>query len=422
MRSRRRRLHDHRLRARVTDPGKCARSHAGRLASGASSMMRYRQAWPGLTLLFLGCDGGAVEVRHPTPENSPGIIPVSSQLKLGLAPTSTALALFAGDLEASLTETRRIGAREGSELEIFGFVQDIGVGPAGEVYALDSRFNQVRAFDSTGVLLDVFGGVGLGPDELASPQALAVSPDGRWLAVADRGLHIKIIENVDGSLRYHSSFFTEVVPHDICFLGESIFVHGIRRSDQTTLHEYSLAGEYRRSFGQAYSSTNWLVVDQLSKGPMACVPNSGVIVTAFWRLPLIRAYSRTGTLLWSTWVRDFTPQVITEKSVRGRPAVSFGGRRGYDAIASLFSGKNGAVFLQTVSLDSASVANRVVPKLAHTYVLDTTDGSGGHVGDLPMLSAASFPRFVGSVFDPFPQMIVWGASTATRPTDGSEPN
>jgi hypothetical protein len=340
-------------------------------------------------------------------------------LELGLPPASPTLAALAARLQESLTEIHRIGASEGSEREIFGFVQDIGVGPRGEMYALDSRFNQVRTFDSTGVLTGVFGGVGLGPDEFASPQALAVSSDGRWLAVADRGLLIKILESVDGALRYHSSFFTEVVPHDLCVMGESVFVHGIRRSDQTTLHEYSLGGEYRNSFGHAYSSDNWLVVDHLSKGPMACVTGSGIIVTAFGRLPLIRAYSRDGSLLWSTWVRDFTPQEITEKSVRGRPAVSFGGRQGYDAMASLFPAADGTVVVQTVSLDSASVADRIVPKLAHTYVLDTVEGTGGHVGDLPLLSAARPSLFMGSVFDPYPQVIVWIAAAKGANAAGS---
>lgn len=232
--------------------------------------------------------------------------------------------------------------------------------------------------------------------------------------MADRRLLVKILRNDGGRLTYHAQMRVDVVPHDLCMLDSTIYVHGIRGTDRTTVHRYALDGTPLGSFGETYDSPNWLVVDQLSKGPMACGAEAGILVTVSWRLPLVKAYHPDGRTAWSVWLDDFTPQHITERTVRGQPAVTFGTRRPYDAIVALFPAGAGGLMLQTVSLDSASVADRIAPTVARTFVLDARTGRGGWIGDHPLLMAGSPPRFHGGPSDPFPQVVTWIAGPSSR--------
>lgn len=76
----------------------------------------------------------------------------------------------------------RIGALDGEEPYVFGWVADVELGPDSAVYVLDRQAAEVRVFDLGGRHLRTFGGPGAGPGELERPYAMTFDDEGRlWV-------------------------------------------------------------------------------------------------------------------------------------------------------------------------------------------------------------------------------------------------
>ncbi len=77
-----------------------------------------------------------------------------------------------------------------------GYVADVAVGPAGEVYIADMGLRLIAHFDAEGALLNVFGGSGTGDGEFSgdSPAALAVDSEGNVYALdsGDAGTRVQV--------------------------------------------------------------------------------------------------------------------------------------------------------------------------------------------------------------------------------------
>jgi hypothetical protein len=79
--------------------------------------------------------------------------------------------------EWQLRERFRIGALEGDGADVLGDIRDLELGPAGEVYILDSQASEIRVFGSGGEHLRTFGRSGRGPGELSRPAGMALDSE-----------------------------------------------------------------------------------------------------------------------------------------------------------------------------------------------------------------------------------------------------
>jgi len=85
-----------------------------------------------------------------------------------------------------LTEDLVIGAAAGDEDYMFSTLYAVQVDAEGNIYALDFKETQIKAFDKRGKYLRTFGKRGQGPGEMQRPARMAVTSDNRIL-VSDSG-------------------------------------------------------------------------------------------------------------------------------------------------------------------------------------------------------------------------------------------
>jgi len=80
-----------------------------------------------------------------------------------------------------LTEELSIGGEAGSGEQQFSDIYDFDVDPSGNIYILDMRAAEIRAFDKEGRFLRSFGKRGQGPGEFQIPVYMEISRDGQLL-------------------------------------------------------------------------------------------------------------------------------------------------------------------------------------------------------------------------------------------------
>lgn len=89
--------------------------------------------------------------------------------------------------QRSLVEELRIGsALDGDEGEQLSQVIGVEIGPAGEIYSLSGRDNEVRVFSAAGDFLRSWGRRGEGPGDFQRPHDLAVARDTVAITDGDR--------------------------------------------------------------------------------------------------------------------------------------------------------------------------------------------------------------------------------------------
>lgn len=350
---------------------------------------------------------------HPTPDNLPRASELAASIPMARGIRGDGPAQRFARRLAGARQVGAFGAMEGEPSEVFGMIEDVVADRSGRLYVLDSRYNNVRIHDGSGAALASFGRPGGGPMEFRSPEALERDRAGRLL-VADRHNRIKVFESQGGSYVYARSIEVPLVPEDFCLLGDQVVVQGV--ADDGFIHLYNGSGAHLRSFGRLYSSRNWLVRNQLSDGPIACVPEAGTVVTMFKYLPVVHGYGADGKLRWVSRLADFRPiRIVEGVSPRGQPRVTFDGGAPHDVAESLAAAPGGLVVVQTARITPESVrANREYAEL-RTYVLSARTGEGVYVGNhLPRISAVDAARVLAGVNDPFPQVRILSLAEADR--------
>ncbi len=85
-------------------------------------------------------------------------------------------------------EVYRVGSLSGEDWELFGYIYEVGLDGAGQLYILDVQSSLITVVGPDGEFRRAFGGPGEGPGEFRSPMALAVFRDGRVVVGDDRDL------------------------------------------------------------------------------------------------------------------------------------------------------------------------------------------------------------------------------------------
>jgi hypothetical protein len=120
--------------------------------------------------------------------------------------------LWTPDERWTVTEQFRLGSADGpAETTFRGPLASVSIGPAGNIYVLESQTPVIKVFDRNGTFLRKFGRAGRGPGELNSPRAMgwdtmqrlwiAHAFDGRYSVFDTAGTFIKTVPRAARALR-----------------------------------------------------------------------------------------------------------------------------------------------------------------------------------------------------------------------------
>ena len=296
------------------------------------------------------------EIIHPTRENLPpeGSPVIRSEgTPMGLSVELLADWMKVRDAllrEAEATVSLGQLGLDGDAQEVFGMEIDVALDTESRIFVLDRRNHTVKLFGTDGRYLGGFGRAGPGPGEFRDPTAIELLSDGR-VAVVDRGNAIKVFAPADSGYNHTVTHSVRLVPEGACSIDDRVFVSGWDSENSTVIHEIPMADDrdsVAKSFGQGYSSGYWLVQQQLSRGPIACLGKPLRVFFAFERIPVVRAYSEdSGSLLWAATLVDYLqPPLIEEIGV----GLGISGRVAQDVVTNLVPVRSGHLLLQTMRL------------------------------------------------------------------------
>lgn len=335
--------------------------------------------------------GNLAEVSHPTPRNIPSDDEVADILIIGKQYDET----FSQNIEQlnHMEVYASIGGREGGDEQMFGRIEDVAIDTRNRIFLLDSGRQLVRVFTAEGDYLTTLGGRGQGPGEFERAQSIATVED-QWVLVGN-GFRIEVFD-ITGEMVFKESVQLEKPVISMCAIGNTLFVQsvGLSNDDEVSgenyrhmIHAYSLQTfDHLFSFGQSYGSSNPFVVDRMSVGALSCNESSGMVVFAFERVNVIQGYSAgKGSLQWVTRIDDINLPAIIESIRDGRPTISYGIPDGgvMDIISAPVTLDNVFIILQIFRTTPGTPDGRRY----HTFVLNSSDGTGGYLSDnIPEIS------------------------------------
>ena len=158
-----------------------------------------------------------------------------------------------------------------------------------------------------------------------------------------------------------------------------------------------------RSFARGYRSEHSFLQDQLGRGSVACLMDSGSTVFAFELLPIVRSFDQaSGDLLWTSRLESYYQTPVIH---RVRPDGRLGVRREHtgtaDLVAELHALAEGHLLLQV-----ARAGRRNIQILS--YLVDADTGDGVYMGKdaLPPVLSAFEGGYVAMFEDPYPRVEI----------------
>jgi 6-bladed beta-propeller protein len=300
-----------------------------------------------------------------------------------------------------------IGVLDGDQRQVFGRIRGVAHGPDNGVFILDDQARTVSWFSRSGEFNALLGGEGDGPGEFRSPEALAVSDDGR-LHVLDRQLsRITVYSLEDGT-----ASLAETIPvpmresgsvNALCRREDSYLVLGVHEGK--IVHELKDDGTLTRSFGESVVEVppeleqyHGLALHRsASLGRLLCYGD--LVIVALEQLGSIRVFTSDGRLLWRTELEGFRQlRWVATRGGRGRQAQASGTGQSVRGIA-LFGPDTLAVsVMERVSRDRSRTELRL---------LDVRTGSEIGRRDVPAtLAATTAATAYWYVNGPFPYVTI----------------
>src|SRR5690606_34032751 len=136
-------------------------------------------------------------------------------------------------------------------------------------------------------------------------------------------------------------------------------------------------GRKRAIFGDGYQRGGPIAREELSQGPIACLPNGDVVV-AFTYLPAITAYDQRGAVKWSVDLPGFVP--LTSSEERGYNGVGFVSSYDYagELVQSLVALGGEARLVQVARLAAARPERPSSQSIVRrdTYLISAISGRG----------------------------------------------
>lgn len=291
----------------------------------------------------------------------------------------------------------RLGSDEEGP-ELFGAITDVEVDPNGNLVVFDMSTQEIRLFDARGTYMGGFGGLGDGPMEFRDAARLNVLGDGRIVVPVARGL--KVFAPSEDGWTLDTLVSTPFSAMEICTADRShLFLSDYHRESDAAVHWVSLEdADSTFSIMAPYSDDNWLVRWRMTEGLIACGPDVNGVAYAQYAMPLVRAYSGGGTLLWTTRVEAHKTIRLRE---RASGSVSLQRHVEHDWLSFLHRLSSGHLVVQYHRY------RRRRPVGLTTYLIDANTGIGASLGDdLPAIAAVYDRGFVAVFQEPFPRLEV----------------
>lgn len=218
-----------------------------------------------------------------------------------------------------------------SDLEI-GLISDVTIDKLGRLYVLDEKQQLIFIFDESGNLIQEIGGRGRGPNEFERAKTFVNYKD--QLLIVGNGYRIDIYDISNEVVKYENSIKVKEQIHTICSIGDKLFANKKQvlppgsesETDKTNLIiAYNLPDiKELQNFGQAYLSTNGMVVDRLSTGNLSCNEESNTVLFTFDKIPYIHGYDAIeGELRWVTHLDELSLSKIIENNEGGKTRLTY---------------------------------------------------------------------------------------------------
>ena len=206
--------------------------------------------------------------------------------------------------------TIEVGEAEGEEWEEFGRIVDVRRDPEGRIFVLDEYRRRISTFDPQGQFVRHIGRPGQGPAEFQFPAAMAMDGSG-GLHVLDRtNARVSTFRVEGGTLSFSSDFRLRWPASDLCFLGDRLFL--LTEQEEAIIREVDKAGRTIHSFGPPEAPLESMEAamgpgphPRLSYGLLACDAASESVIFVSTILPVVRSFSPSGELRWSTSLGSF---------------------------------------------------------------------------------------------------------------------
>lgn len=275
----------------------------------------------------------------------------------------------------------------------------IAVLPDGGFLAIDKRIGEISRFTANGAGRSVLPRGLASKYRLLTPTAFARQDNGVWV-VGDWSSTLKLFKEATGEWVPAGTIAADGIVFAACSLGDGVIVRGAF-ADGSDVHEYGADNQVRMRFGRSYSHPSLLARPSMSAGLVACGSGRPVVVTVTNAFPFVQGYSRQGELLWTT---EITPMRLNRVAFGHTPTGEDSVRHERDAVndtpASLTYLNDDLVLFQFVRVEKSAVDQ--MHATVHSVVLSATTGRGTSIrAELPLILAARWPRvYATSVTDP----------------------
>jgi hypothetical protein len=179
-----------------------------------------------------------------------------------------------------------------ADLSNLGPVVDVAVDQAGHLFILDTHLPGVVVLDSTLIPLTTFGGRGSDLGQFRDPVSVEVLSKGR-IAVLDRALRrVTIIAAQEGAraLEARDALHIDGPSEDFCSWSDtSLIVYGL--SGGYRVHIYGLDGSRFHSLAPPAADLSAMAASLLTKGRIACNPNSDEVILSSSFQPTIEVFN-----------------------------------------------------------------------------------------------------------------------------------
>jgi hypothetical protein len=288
----------------------------------------------------------------------------------------------------------RIGTLAGPPGTILGRPVDADETSSGDVLILDAMSGEVRQFSPQGTFIRTLLPKGRGPVEISNPISIDVvrSRSGEDLVYIASRVAVKAftISGRDVTLTRNLQPPDIPLPSDACIASGVIHVRGGLRTDSGVVAAVRGGDRASRRFAKGYDQGGSLAREELSAGPLACLPDGGVVV-AFTYLPRVSAYDSLGNERWTAEVPEFEG-LLFEESLQGKRSMSFASRmsKGGHLVQVVKLVPPGGVLLQVLQLDEAKPGAPRVQRVirTRTFLTSASDGTGFLLSD-------SLPSIIG---------------------------
>jgi hypothetical protein len=214
------------------------------------------------------------------------------------------------------TARLELGKLEAPVEEVFGRITDVAVDRSRGFFVLDGQARELRWFGPNGQFLDRVGRAGQGPGEFLSPTAVALGNADEVAVLDVQNARISWYRASDGTLTHLDDSRVILGAFDFCLVGSTALVMASSPEGPGIFFVMGRDGSVERTFGAVPSvdpvtvagvPASALAMVELSsvQGRIACDLDSDRFVVVHERLPIVRAFSLSGDVVWETRLRDY---------------------------------------------------------------------------------------------------------------------